>query len=277
MFVADPQFSSQQRQDHERSVREARLRQQRKTEFRKLLDELTPMVEASGAALHWNGWTPPPPLDPAKRKQLQDYRAKRSWTDAKGETRYGAPPVFGRFEEPGMSPSAALAIPLKAGKGAQAQALLQRMFPLAFKGSVQSKPSGAAKIFRVRTVQAFAPSFMVVGDLLILGSDEAAVAAVAAGWQGQAPTLADLPPAGWGQAELDGPRIAADLEQLLRAYLGMSGGRRYWWEADEVRTADEVADEVALSFGPFLDLLRSQGRLGLVLEPGAGGWTARPR
>jgi hypothetical protein len=277
VFAADAQLSAQQRQDYEKSLREAKQRRERRAELRKVLDQLTPMLEATGAAVHWNGWVAPPPLDPAKRKLLQEYRAKRTWTDAKGETRYGPPPVFGRFEEPGMTPRAALAVPLKTGKGAQAQILLQRLFPLTFKGSVQSKPLGSGKLFRVRTAQAFAPSFAVLGDLLVLGSDEAAVGAVAAGWLGQAPTLADLPPAGWGQAELDGPRIAADLEQLLRAYLGMSGGRRYWWEADEARSADGVADEVALSFGPFLDLLRAQGRLGLVLEPGPGGWTARPR
>ena len=111
----------------------------------------------------------------------------------------------------------------------------------------------------------------------MLGSDEAAVSSVAAGWLGQAPTLADLPAAGWGQAELDGPRVAADLEQLLRSYLAMGSGRRYWWEAGEVRSADAVADEVALSFGPFLELLKAQGRLSLVIEPGPGGWIARPR
>jgi len=142
---------------------------------------------------------------------------------------------------------------------------------------VVNRPLGAAKLHRIRTVQAFGPAFVVLGDLLVAGSDEAAVASVAAGWQGQAPTLADLPAAGWGQMELDGPRVAADLESLLRAYLGMASGRRFWWEADEPRSADEVADEVALSFGPFLDLLKAQGRVGLVIEPGPGGWYARPR
>ena len=277
VFVNGATLTLQQTADHQKALQEAKARRERKAQFRQVLDQLSPLLEATGAAFQWNGWVAPPPLDPAKRKLLLEFRAKHSWTDAQGKLHYGAPAVFGRFEEPGMSPSAAMALPLKAGKGPEVQALLQRMLPIAFKGSLQSRPLGAAKLFRMRTAQAFSPGFLVLGDLLVLGSDEAAVSSVAAGWLGQAPTLADLPAPAWGQAELDGPRLAADLDQLLRSYLAMGSGRRFWWEADEARSADAVADEVALSFGPFLELLKAQGRLGLTIEPGPGGWIARPR
>ncbi|MBK9796314.1 MAG: hypothetical protein IPP58_07425 [Holophagaceae bacterium] len=54
-----------------------------------------------------------------------------------------------------------------------------------------------------------------MADTLVLGTDEAAVKAVAAGLQGQAPTLADGESQAWARMELDGVRTAKELENLL--------------------------------------------------------------
>ena len=72
--------------------------------------------------------------------------------------------------------------------------------------------------------------------------------------------------------------MATELEQLLLAYLGtLSSQPRHWWEPPVAGSSDEVAEEVASSFGPFLDLIRAQGRITLDLHCTPGGLEARPR
>jgi hypothetical protein len=258
-----------------RSADQARAKAQ--AAMRKQLEQLSQMLDGQGAAFHWNGWTPAPPLSDAERTALVTFRKQGYWMNTRKE-RMNQAPGFGGYGEPGLTPSLAFALPLKAGRAKDAEALLGQLFPAAFQGQLQSRPVGGATLRRMRTVQAFAPSFVVQGELLVLASDDGAAQSVLAGLQGQAPTLADLPPLGWGQAEVDGPRLAAEVEKLLQAYLGVETGRpRRWWEATEAQSGDEVAEEVSSTFGPLLELVRKQGRLRFELNLGAAGLELRPR
>lgn len=245
--------------------------------LRKQLEQLSQMLDGQGAAFHWNGWTPAPPLSDAEKAALVAFRKQGYWMNASKE-RMNQAPGFGGYGEPGLTPSLALALPLKTGRAKDAEALLAQLFPAAFKGQLQSRPVGGVTLRRMRTVQAFAPSFAVQGDLLILASDDGAAQSVLAGLQGQAPTLADLPTLGWGQVELDGPRLSAEMEKLLQAYLGAETGKpRRWWEEASAQSGDEVAEEVSSTFGPLLELVRKQGRLRLELSLGGAGLELRPR
>lgn len=270
------QLSPQQRRDYERTLAEARRRQEAKRVYRGQLDRLFTLLDPKGAALHWNGWSPAPPLSEADRTALVAFRKQGYWM--RGAERRHEAPGFGGYGEPGFTPSVALALPLRSGKGAEAEALLKALFAASFNGPVQAKTLGPVTLRRVRAEQAFAPSYALVGDVLVLASDDRAAATTVAGLQGQAPTLADLPAGPWGLAELDGPRVAAETESLLVAYLGtLSNQPHRWWEPPAPGTADEVSEEVASTFGPFLDLIRAQGRVTLELQWTGGGLEARPR
>lgn len=255
---------------------EARVRAQ--DALRRQLDRLARMLDGQGAAFHWNGWTAAPPLSEAEKAALVEFRKQGYWTNARKEKMRQAP-GFGGYGEPGLTPSFALALPLKGGRSTDADALLAQLFPAAFKGALQSRPIGSVTLRRMRTVQAFAPSYAIQGNVLILASDDVAASATLAGLQGQAPTLADLPPMGWGQLEWDGPRLAAESEKLLQAYLGAESGkpRRWWEDSSAPQSGDEVAEEVSSTFGPLLDLLRRQGRLRMEMTLGAAGLELRPK
>ena len=270
------QLSPQQRRDYEQSLAEAKRRQEAKRAYRRQLDRLLPLLDLQGAALQWNGWTPAPALSEGDRAALVAFREQGYWM--KDGVRRTDTPGYGGYGEPGFTPSVALVLRLRPGKAAEADGLLKGLFAASFNGSVQAKTLGTVTLRRARLEQAFAPSYALVGDVLVLASDDRAAAASVAGLQGQAPTLADLPPGTWGLAELDGPRVATELQQLLVAYLGTLSSRPHrWWEPVAPGTADDVAEEVASSFGPFLDLIRSQGRVALDLRWTGGGLEARPR
>lgn len=270
------QLSPQQRRDFEGALAQAKRRQEAKRSYRAQVDRLLGVLEGQGAAFHWNGWTPAPPLGDAERAALVAYRKQGFWMD--GPTRRTDTPGYGGYGEPGFTPSVGLVLPLKRGKGPEAEALMKSIFAASFSGAVQSKPFGSVTLRRARVDQAFAPSYAVLGDLLLVASDDRAAAASLAGLQGQAPTLADLPASAWGLAELDGGRVATELEQLLLAYLGtLSHQPRRWWDPPIPGSADEVAEEVASTFGPFLDLIRAQGRVTLDLRWTPGGLEAKPR
>lgn len=270
------QLSPQQRRDYEASLAQAKRRQEAKRAYRGQLDKLLATLEGQGAAFHWNGWTPAPPLAEADRAALVAYRQQGYWMA--GTTRRTDPPGYGGYGEPGFTPSVGLVLPVKKGKGPEAEALMKALFSASFTGAVQAKQVGAVTLRRARVEQAFAPSYAVVGDTLVVASDDRAATASLAGLQGQAPTLADLPASAWGLAELDGGRVATELEQLLMAYLGtLSQQPRRWWDPPTPGSADEVAEEVASTFGPFLDLIRAQGRVTLDLRWTAGGLEAKPR
>jgi hypothetical protein len=270
------QLSPQQRRDYEVALASAKRRQESKRAYRLQLDKLMGLLEGQGAAFHWNGWTPAPALGERDRAALVAYRQHGYWME--GAVKRTDTPGYGGYGEPGFTPSVGLVLPLKKGKGAEAEALLKNLFALSFTGPVQAKPLGPVTLRRARVEQAFAPSYAVLGDALVVASDDRAATASLAGLQGQAPTLADLPASAWGLAELDGGRVATELEQLLMAYLGtLSSQPRRWWDPPTPGSADEVAEEVASTFGPFLDLIRAQGRVTLDLRWTPGGLEARPR
>ena len=247
--------------------------------MRRQIARLEALLDLRGAAFHWNGWTQAPPVAEAERARLVEWRKTGAWTAENGQRMATAPKAFGGFGEPGFTPSLALAIPVLPGKEAETEALAAKVLKDAFKGAAETKELGAVKLHRVRTAQAFAPSSAVIGSVLVLASDDQAAAQAVAGLQGQAPTLADLPGGDWGLAHLDGARLAPALQTLLRDYLSALGGQREnWWEDPQPKASgDEVSEEVASSFGPFLDLIRKQGAMDLVIRPTAGGFELRPR
>jgi hypothetical protein len=271
-------LSPDQQKAFDAAKAEAEYRAVRKETLRRALDRLGRMLDGQGAALCWNGWTPAPPMTEAEKAALRAFRKQGYWINARKEKMREAP-GFGGFGEPGLGPSLALVVPLKAGQAAEAQNLLRSLFAKAFKGKAETRAVGAVTVYRTATVQAFAPSYALMGDTLVLASDDGAAAAALAGLQGQAPTLADLPARGWGQLELDGPRLAKETEQLLLAYLGSESGKpRYWWwdEGTQTQTGDEVAEEVASTFGPFLNLVKKQGRLRFSVDLDGSGFELRP-
>ncbi|HJU82631.1 MAG TPA: hypothetical protein VJ600_00330, partial [Holophagaceae bacterium] len=270
-------LSPEQQKSFQDAQEEAKRRSSLKAAMRRTLDRLLRTLDGQGAAMHWNGWTAAPPISEADKAALQAFRKQGYWISVRKE-RINRAPGFGGFGEPGFTPSLAFALPLRPGSGTEADTAMKALFLQAFRGTLETRMVGPATLRRVRTVQAFAPSFAVAGDLLVLATDDAAAATVLAGLQGQAPTLADLPPSGWGQVELDGSRIATDLEQLLLAYLGAQSGKpRRWWEPESAaQTGDEVSEEVAATFGPFLNLVKQQGRVRMSVTPGGSGFELRP-
>jgi hypothetical protein len=125
------------------------------------------------------------------------------------------------------------------------------------------------------TAQAFRPAWALVADTLVLGTDEAAVKAVAAGLQGQAPTLADSESRAWARMELDGVRAGKELENLLLAFLRSRSGSGWW--IGETASEDDAATELAFSLGPFLGAVKALGPVRIEWNWTAAGLEGRPR
>jgi len=180
-----------------------------------------------------------------------------------------------------MTPSLAASVPLKKGRVSDAEASMKRLFQMSFSGQAQNRTEKAGFMLRrVRTHQAFSPAWTIVKDTLVVGSDDRAVAVVAEGLLGRSPTLADVPGGTWGAGELDGERLAQDIESLLISYLrtlGRSPG--VWWipSQEAPQTADDAVAGVATTFGPFLGLVKQMGKAPLAITWGPSGFEARPR
>ncbi len=205
------------------------------------LKALVPMFRPESLNLSWFGWT------------------------AGGEA---------KTEDPGMSPSLAAAVPLQRGKSAEAAQVLRRLLPRLFKGTPETRKMGGIEIMRVRTNQAFAPSWAIVKEVLVVGFSDEAVGGVVMGLAGQAPTLSDTPLQGWGAAALDGDRLTQAMEKLLVTYLAT-----FSKEQGQGRslTADEAAAETAATFGPFFGVLKHMGKVTLQLDWKPSGIELGPR
>ncbi len=259
-------WTAQQSQAHQVQASTSLKRSQNRKEFRKELDRLMGTLDAQSLTLAWQGWTPAPPLSESDKERLK-----------KGD---GAGLFNGRGE-PGMTPSLSASVPLKPGRGKDVEAAMNRIFQMAFTGISQSRTEGAGfTLHRVRTHQAFTPAWTLVKDTLVLGSDDRAVAVMAEGLLGRAPTLADLPGETWGAAQLDGDRMAKDVEFLLTSYLASLGPmQKAWWIPVQggPPTADDAAAEVAETFGPFLGLLKRQGKIAMVISWSGAGLEVKPK
>ncbi|GLH66461.1 hypothetical protein GETHED_08250 [Geothrix edaphica] len=254
---------------------EEALRQ--RTALRQDAAALQACLDLRGAALLWNGWVSAPPLGPKEKASLVELaklRREDPWR-AMQLQQEGKVSAFGGFGEPGMAPSLALAIPVQPARRVQAENLLKKVLPRLFQGQNQKQALGAAELHRILTAQAFRPAWTLVADTLVLGTDEAAVKAVAAGLLGQAPTLADTDSRAWARMEVDGARASAELENLLLAFLRSRTGSGWW--IGEAGSQDESAAELAMSLGPFLGALKALGPVRLEWNWTAGGLEGRPR
>lgn len=241
------------------------------------LSGLQGLLDLRGAAFLWNGWIAPVPLTPSQRAALADYQKLRRTDPVKAEhlLRQRRVDAFGGFLEPGLCPALAVALPVQAGKRAQAEAQLAKAWPRLFKGERQTREyAKGVVIHRVATAQAFLPSYAFVEDTLVLATDDGAAQAMIAGLLGQAPTLADAPSGAYGRAEIDGAKAAAGLEFLLKSYLRANHQGRYWWLGEPEPTDDEASAEVAGTFGPFLGALKALGRQRLEIVLTEGGFEA---
>jgi hypothetical protein len=258
-------WTPQQIQAHQLANAGALRRGKDRKELRKEWDRLFASLNADQAACSWHGWTPAPPLSAAEKES-----AKRGESSG----------LYGGRGEPGMTPSLAAAVPVKEGRSKEAEAALARIFQMAFKGASQTRAEAAGyTLHRIRTTQAFTPAWALVKDMVVVGSDDRAVASVAEGLLGRASTLADAPTQAWGAAQLDGEHLAKDLEYLLASYLSTQRRSSARWlpVADTPRTADDAAAEVAETFGPFLGLLKRQGKVPMTLAWTAAGFEVRPK
>lgn len=246
-------LSEKQKAAYQAEVNAVNARNQARKALRTELGGLLPLLDLRGAALSWSGWTEVPPGD-ARQKPAARY---------------------GGFGDPGLTPSLALALPVQAGKQAALEGTLKALWPRLFRGTAEKRPVGAAELHRIRTVQAFRPCYALAADHLVVGTDDKAVASVAAGLLGQAPTLADSPSQAFGRAEVDGPALAKDAESLLLAYLRGGG----WSPVQEgtPATAEDAAAVLADTFGPFLGAVRALGRQTWVIESTAAGFEVRPQ
>ena len=270
-------LNPQQKKEFLAAKASAQQRQIQRQALRMDVVALQACLDPRGAALHWNGWVSAPALsaaDKASLAELNRLRRESPWQAMRAQ-RDGKITAFGGFGEPGMAPSLALAIPIQGAKRAQVENLLKRLVPKVFKGENQKQANGAAELHRVATAQAFRPSWTLVGDTLVLGTDEGAVKAVSAGLQGQAPTLADSPSQAWARMDIDGALASKELENLVLAYLRSSSGSAWWIGA--ATTEDEAAAELAFSLGPFLGALRGLGPVHLEWNWSAAGLEGRPR
>ena len=271
-------LSPMQKRDHQLEVERIRTRRIKRDALRKELAKVNENLDLRGASLYWNGWVEAPPISEKEQAAQAEFRKlKREAPDrAARMERTGIAKLYGGFGEPGLAPSLALAVAMKPDRKAALQAALSARFHQLFKGQSQSRAIGGVELHRVQTSQAFTPCWAMVNDVLILGSDDAAVAAVAAGLQGQAPTLADLKSESFGRAEVDGAALSKHLENLLLAYLRTQHGSPWWW-GEPPPDADEASAELASSFGPFLGALRGMGKVDLALDWTAGGLEARTK
>jgi hypothetical protein len=273
-------LTPQQQQDYQAEVNRVRARNAGRSGLRAEVASLQGLLDLRGAALHWNGWVSPPALSAVQRAALTEFQKLKQEGpyQASRLQRQGKVEVYGGFGEPGMAPSLALALPVQGGKGAQAEELAKKLWGKLFKGRPQNREyAKGVLIHRMVTEQAFAPSFAVVNDTLVIGTDDEAVQAVMAGLLGQGPTLADLPSNAYGRVSINGDKAARDLEALLLTYLRINHGGRYWWFGEPSPSEDEAAAEVASSFGPFLGALKALGQQTLELNLTSYGFEARPK
>jgi hypothetical protein len=270
-------LSPDQMRQYQEALARVQERQRQRTALRQDAATLQACLDLRGAALVWNGWVSAPALSPAEKASLAELaklRREDPWQAMRAQ-RDGRVAAFGGFGEPGMTPSLALALPVQPAKKAQVENLLKKLLPRLFKGQNQKQALGTAELHRILTAQAFRPAWILVADTLVLGTDEAAVKAVAAGLQGQAPTLADRESRAWARMEVDGARTSRELENLLLAFLRSRTGSG-WWIGETVGE-DEAAAELAFSFGPFLGAVRALGTVQIEWNWTPGGLEGRPR
>jgi hypothetical protein len=270
-------LSPAQLKAYQEALAGAQERQRQRASLRQDAGALQACLDLRGAALLWNGWVAAPALNPAEKASLAELarlRREDPWRAMQAQ-RDGKIAAFGGFGEPGMTPSLALALPVQGAKKVQVENLLKKLTPRLFKGQNQKQAFGTAELHRVMTAQAFRPAWTLVADTLVLGTDEAAVKAVAAGLQGQAPTLADSESKAWARMELDGARTAKELENLLLAFLRSRTGSGWW--IGETANGDEAAAELAFSLGPFLGAVKALGPVKIEWNWTPGGLEGRPR
>lgn len=270
-------LSPAQLKAYQEALAGAQERQRQRASLRQDAGALQACLDLRGAALLWNGWVAAPALNPAEKASLAELarlRREDPWRAMQAQ-RDGKIAAFGGFGEPGMTPSLALALPMQGAKKVQVENLLKKLTPRLFKGQNQKQAFGTAELHRVMTAQAFRPAWTLVADTLVLGTDEAAVKAVAAGLQGQAPTLADSESKAWARMELDGARTAKELENLLLAFLRSRTGSGWW--IGETASGDEAAAELAFSLGPFLGAVKALGPVRIEWNWTPGGLEGRPR
>ncbi|MBK7294439.1 MAG: hypothetical protein IPI84_11850 [Holophagaceae bacterium] len=270
-------LSPAQLKAYQEALAGAQERQRQRASLRQDAGALQACLDLRGAALLWNGWVAAPALNPAEKASLAELarlRREDPWRAMQAQ-RDGKIAAFGGFGEPGMTPSLALALPVQGAKKVQVENLLKKLTPRLFKGQNQKQAFGTAELHRVMTAQAFRPAWTLVADTLVLGTDEAAVKAVAAGLQGQAPTLADSESKAWARMELDGARAAKELENLLLAFLRSRTGSGWW--IGETANGDEAAAELAFSLGPFLGAVKALGPVRIEWNWTPGGLEGRPR
>lgn len=270
-------LSPAQLKAYQEALAGAQERQRQRASLRQDAGALQACLDLRGAALLWNGWVAAPALNPAEKASLAELarlRREDPWRAMQAQ-RDGKIAAFGGFGEPGMTPSLALALPVQGAKKVQVENLLKKLTPRLFKGQNQKQAFGTAELHRVMTAQAFRPAWTLVADTLVLGTDEAAVKAVAAGLQGQAPTLADSESKAWARMELDGARTAKELENLLLAFLRSRTGSGWW--IGETASGDEAAAELAFSLGPFLGAVKALGPVRIEWNWTPGGLEGRPR
>ncbi|MCC6512541.1 MAG: hypothetical protein IT187_00925, partial [Geothrix sp.] len=270
-------LSPAQLKAYQEALAGAQERQRQRASLRQDAGALQACLDLRGAALLWNGWVAAPALNPAEKASLAELarlRREDPWRAMQAQ-RDGKIAAFGGFGEPGMTPSLALALPMQGAKKVQVENLLKKLTPRLFKGQNQKQAFGTAELHRVMTAQAFRPAWTLVADTLVLGTDEAAVKAVAAGLQGQAPTLADSESKAWARMELDGARTAMELENLLLAFLRSRTGSGWW--IGETASGDEAAAELAFSLGPFLGAVKALGPVRIEWNWTPGGLEGRPR
>jgi hypothetical protein len=247
--------------------------------LRAQVDALAGNLDFRGAALYWNGWVAPPPLSGPQKAALAEFQNLRREDPRRAAAlqRQGKAGPFGGFGEPGLCPSLALALQVRPGREAAVRAGLGPVFAQLFQGRPQKRSQGGVELHRVVTEQAFTPAYALAGGMVVLGTGDAAVQAVAAGLMGQAPTLADTRGRAFGRCQLDGPRLARNLAFLLRAHTRALGtGSPFWW-LEGAASGDDAAGAVAAVFGPFLGALRALGQRTLDLDWGPSGLEARPR
>ena len=270
-------LSPTQMKAYQDALAKAQERQRQRTALRQDAVALQACLDLRGAALFWNGWVSAPALSSAEKASLTELtrlRREDPWRAMQAQ-REGKIAAFGGFGEPGMTPSLALALPIQGAKKVQVENLLKKLLPRLFKGQNQKQAFGSAEVHRVLTAQAFRPAWTLVADTLVLGTDEAAVKAVSAGLQGQAPTLADSASTAWARMEIDGAKASKELESLLLAFLRSRSGSGWW--IGETGSEDEAAAELAFSLGPFLGAVKALGPVRLEWTWTPGGLEGRPR
>ena len=273
-------LTPQQQQQYETALAKVRARSGARKEMRGEIMGLRALLDLRGASFLWNGWTIPPPLSPSQRAALKELNRlrKEGPRQAARLEQDGEAPVYGGYGEPGMTPSMALALPIQDGKGPQVEERLRQLWPKLFQGKPQNREyAKGVLLHRISTKQAFSPTYAVIKDILVLGSDDEAVQSMVAGLLGQSPTLADQASTAFARVAMDGDKAARDLEFLLLSYIRTNRGGRYWWFGEPPPSEDEAAAEVASTFAPFLGALRGLGRQQLEINLGPGGFEVRQR